>query len=151
MAVNGDKGNGQASNETMSESLRDVQSELERVRRQIDAVTPRQLSRRRPAKPYRRGESVHVIISCARALVDKYGPRSAERVLTLTRLLAESTAKNTGVQCSVVLADVADSLAPFRLEPVDGRDPKAIKSIVNSLSSFFQTDGKYIGSMLLMT
>ena len=150
VAVNGDKGNGQASNETMSESLRDVQSELERVRRQIDAVTPRQLSRRRPAKPYRRGESVHVIISCARALVDKYGPRSAERVLTLTRLLAESTAKNTGVQCSVVLADVADSLAPFRLEPVDGRDPKAIKSIVNSLSSFFQTDGKYIGSMLLV-
>ncbi|MDP6793680.1 MAG: hypothetical protein QF660_06465, partial [Anaerolineales bacterium] len=98
------------------ETLHDVQTELERVRHQLDAVSPNR--RINGSRPRLRGEGVHVIITCARALVDKYGARNAERVLTLTRLLAESTARNTGLQCSVVLPDVADSLAPFGLAPV---------------------------------
>jgi hypothetical protein len=82
--------------------------------------------------------------------VEKYGARNAEHVLTLTRLLAESTTKHTGVQCAVVLPDVADSLTPFRLGAVDGRDPLAIKGLINDLSTYFHHEGKRIGSMLLI-
>ena len=131
-----------------SESLRDVQAELEKVQQQLDAVSPGR--RTNGARAPVRGVGVHVIITCARALVEKYGARSAERVLTLTRLLAESTAKNTGLQCSVVLPDVADSLTPFRLPPVDGGDPAALKELINALSAHYQRDGKRIGSMLLI-
>ena len=130
------------------ESLRDVQAELEKVRQQLDAVSPEK--RTTGARAPVRRVGVHVIITCARPLVEKYGARSAERVLTLTRLLAESTAKNTGLQCSLVLPDVADSLTPFRLGPVDGSDPDAIKSLINELSAHYQRDGKRIGSLLLI-
>ena len=134
--------------QAVPEPLRDVHAELERVRHQLDAASPNK--RANGSRPYLRGDGVHVIITCARALVEKYGARNAERVLTLTRLLAESTARNTGLQCSVVLPDVADSLAPFGLAPVEGRDPLAIKGLVNDLSSYFHGKGKRIGSMLLI-
>jgi len=134
--------------QAVPETLHDVQAELERVRRQLDAVSPNRHVN--GSRLHLRDPGTHIIITCARALVEKYGTREAERVLTLTRLLAESTAKNADIPCAVVLLDVADSLAPFRLGPIDGRDPIAIKGLINDLSAFFQRDGKCIGSMLLI-
>ncbi|MFL2650939.1 MAG: hypothetical protein ACJ0HE_01980 [Anaerolineales bacterium] len=93
---------------------------------------------------------VHIIITCARPLVDQFGTSGAEKILTLTRLLAETTTKRTGRECLVVLPDVSASISQFQLSAINGQDATAIKNVVKAISSNLNIHNKQIGSTLLI-
>ncbi len=93
---------------------------------------------------------VHIIITCARPLVEQFGTSGAEKILTLTRLLAETTTKRTGIECLVILPDVSESLAPFHLSAVNCKEATAITSVIKQINSQLHKNNKQIGSTLLI-
>ena len=97
-----------------------------------------------------RNDSVHVIITCARPLVDQFGTSGAEKILTLISLLSETTTKRTGRECLVILPDVSESIAPFQLSVINGQDTTSIKNVIKQVNSKLNNDNKQIGSMLLI-
>ena len=97
-----------------------------------------------------KNKPVHVIITCARPLIEQFGTNGAEKILTLTRLLAETTTKRTGIECLVILPDVSESIAPFHLSAVNGKEATAIKSVIKEINSQLNKNNKYIGSTLLI-
>ena len=137
------KGRNQNSHERLVSTQNDLDSVDTKLHSNGSALYPKNTK-------VSKNEPVHVIITCARPLVEQFGTSGAEKILTLTRLLAETTTKRTGIECLVILPDVSESIAPFHLSAVNGNEPTAIKSVIKQINSQLNNNNKQIGSILLI-
>lgn len=93
---------------------------------------------------------VHIIITCVRPLVQQFGTKGAEKILTLTRLLSETRSQTLRIQSEVILPDVPENMATFDIPTISNNDSSSITNVIKSISTYLEKLNKHIESILII-
>jgi hypothetical protein len=125
---------------SIPESLRSVQSELERVAANLKQ---NQLARADGRFP------IYVVFSTQQGLRRQYGSKVFPAIdLELKRLVAAVAARRDW-GAILVYADDPASMAAFGLQPAQPSDPWSLKLVLADLDAFLARQGEMIGALLI--
>lgn len=133
--------------DNIPESLRDIEAELDNVRNQINHWSG---ETRTGDAASNRLHPIYVVLTSKVRLEKQFGSRGAERVLMLLRLLVQTVSQTTQRSGIIIIPEEADSLRPYKIDPVDPNDPWEIKTMLHRLNSYLAQDSRTIGSLLLV-
>jgi Flp pilus assembly protein TadD len=95
-------------------------------------------------------QPIYVIAASRQRLEQKYGLDGWEQIDGGLKALSKAAEDRLGVPAGVIYLDDAESLASFKLEPVDTLDPWAVKRILDQLDTRLEEQVKEIGWLLLI-
>jgi hypothetical protein len=128
------------------ETLMNIQTEINR----LSGHTPGEPEPTQSAAERIQLQSVYVIAASRRRLEEKYGLDGWEQIDGALKALAKAAEERLGVPGGVVYLDDGESLASFKLEPVDTTDPWAVKKLLDQLDTRLEEQVKEIGWLLLI-
>lgn len=127
--------------DSLPESLRSVQVELERI---ASRLKQNQLARVDGRFP------VYVILSTIAGLNKQYGAKQADRIVQEMHNLATTIKKKPNWNAIVLLADDESFVKSFGLEPAEPFDPWGIKLLLADLDDIMGKSGEMIGAVLIV-
>jgi tetratricopeptide (TPR) repeat protein len=128
------------------ETLINIQTEINRLSgHAAGAAEPTQATTERIQL-----QPIYVIAAARRRLEEKYGLDGWEQIDGGLKALAKAAEDRLGVPAGVIYLDDAESLASFKLEPVDTVDPWAVKRLLDQLDTRLEEQVKEIGWLLLI-
>ena len=127
--------------DSLPESLRSVQTELERI---ATRLKKNQLARADGRFP------VYVILSTISGLKKQYGSKQADHIVKEMHNVATTIRKKPNWNAGVLLVDDDSLVKTFGLEPVDPSDPWEIKLLLSDLDDILEKRGEMIGAVLIV-
>ncbi|MGD2105722.1 MAG: C25 family cysteine peptidase [Anaerolineae bacterium] len=97
-----------------------------------------------------RSESVNLIVSSKRALVNKYGKYGFERLDSDLHDLKQAVESRAKLEAVILYVDNESSLKRFGLQPVESTNPWQVKRLVDAVDARLDEEGREVGYLLIV-
>jgi hypothetical protein len=132
------------------DAVQEAHMELDRLIASLSGEAEDSLRRKSGGDHLGGPRDLYLIISNKRALTQKYGQLGFEQLDSDLGELKRAVEQRAGLECAIMYVDDGPSVARFGLEPVDPRNPRQIKKLVDTVEGEVAKRGGTIRYLLIV-